>query len=308
MKRAGEFELIDAFLAELPHPRAPHGPGDDAAVVPAARLALCVTTDAVVDGVHFSRPAFSLADVGHKALAVNLSDLAAMGARPTWWLCALGLPRRFTRPQVVALARGMAPLALRYHLSLVGGNVTTSPVLTVTLTLAGEAKRPLLRSGAKAGDLLYVSGVLGAAAAGLSMLGRHGASRALVAAQKRPHPQVELGMAAARWASAAIDLSDGLLGDLGHLCAASSVGANLETARLPLPPEAPAKRALQWALNGGEDYQLLLAIPPRHALRFEHAARRLGIRVSCIGATQPGRTVTVDGKPARGKSFDHFRR
>jgi len=151
----GEFKLIDTFVRALPHARAPRGPGDDCAVLPGG---LCVTTDALVDSVHFTRPAFSLEDIGHKALATNLSDLAAMGAKPAWWLCALGLPTGFT--DVAALARGMRPLARRYGLTLIGGNVTRSPVLSLTLTLAGVAKRPLLRSGARAGDLVYVGGWL----------------------------------------------------------------------------------------------------------------------------------------------------
>ncbi len=304
MKRAGEFELIDAFVGELPHPHAPRGPGDDTAVLPSGRGKLCVTTDAVVEGVHFSLPKFSLADVGHKALAVNLSDLAAMGARPTWWLCALGLPPRFGRTQVVALAGGMAPLARRYRLELVGGNVTASPVLTVTLTLAGEATRPLLRSGAKRSDLLYVSGVLGAAAAGLS---DPDASPSLVRAQRRPTPQVELGLAAAPFASAAIDVSDGLLGDLQHLCDASGCGANVESGLLPLPPSATAARALERALSGGEDYQLLLAIPPRKAAAFERASRGLGVRVTRIGAMRSRRGLTLDGAPGPALGFNHFR-
>jgi thiamine-monophosphate kinase len=310
MSRAGEFELINAFLAQLPHSAAPLGPGDDAAVLPRSRSRVCITTDALVEGTHFSRPAFSLADVGHKALAVNLSDLAAMGARPTWWLCALGLPQRFSRAQVVALAKGMRPLAQRYRLDLIGGNVTASPALTLTLTLAGEAKRPMLRSTARPGDWLYVSGALGSAAAGLAMLIGSQKKRAdFVAAQKRPTPQVELGLAVARWASAAIDVSDGLLADLGHLCNASGVGAHVESLRLPLHPLASRlqpERLLNWALRGGEDYQLLLTVSPREASRLERAARRTGVRLTRIGTIHRQRSLVLDGKRVRPEGFDHF--
>lgn len=296
MKRAGEFELINAFLGQLPHPRPPRGPGDDCAVLPPARAHVCVTTDALVEHVHFTRPSFSLGDIGHKALAVNLSDLAAMGARPTWWLCALGLPRTFTRAHVLALARGMAPLAKQHKLSLLGGNITGSPVLTLSLTLAGEARRPMLRSGARPGDLLFVSGLLGSAAAG-----RFLRVPALVAAQRRPAPQVKLGLTAARWASAAIDVSDGLLADLGHLCAASGVGADLDSHALPLHPAVRrSARGLQWALTGGEDYQLLLAVPARHRARFA--------ALSCIGTIRAGRGLSLDGQRVSPKGFDHFRR
>lgn len=290
MKRASEFELINAFLSALPHPRAPYGPGDDAAVVKPTRLPVCITTDAVVEGVHFTRPFFTLADIGHKALAVNLSDLAAMGARPTWWLCALGLPKDFTRANILALARGMAPLAKQHRLSLIGGNVTASNALTLTLTLAGEAQRPLLRSGARPGDLLYVSGTLGAAAAGLTHR-----KPDLVAAQKRPTPQVQLGLSAAGFASAAIDVSDGLLADLHHLCAASNVGAELDSTRIPIHPGL----TLDAALTGGEDYQLLVAVPPRHGEQARSFTR--------IGALKKARGITVDGSPVHPKGFDHFR-
>lgn len=294
MKRAGEFELINAFLSALPHPRAPFGPGDDAAVLSPTKQNLCLTTDALVENVHFTRPFFSLADIGHKALAVNLSDLAAMGARPTWWLCALGLPKSFTRAQLVSLAKGMAPLARQHHLKLLGGNLTSSPVLTITLTVAGEANRPLLRSTARPGDLLFVSGSLGAAAAGL-----HRKTPTLVTAQKRPLPQVALGLAAAHIASAAIDVSDGLLADLGHLCAASHVGANVHSASLPIHSALrQERRALEWALTGGEDYQLLISAPPKH---------RLIPGFTRIGEIVKRCAVTLDGQPAPEKGFDHFR-
>jgi thiamine-monophosphate kinase len=296
MKRAGEFELINAFLSALPHPRAPRGPGDDAAVLPPSRDSVCITTDAVVEDVHFTRPLFSLADIGHKALAVNLSDLAAMGARPTWWLCALGLPKDFTRAEVVALARGMEPLAKAHRLALIGGNITASKALTLTITLAGEARRPLLRSGARPGDLLFVSGALGAAAAGLSRK-----TPALVAAQKRPQPQVKLGLGVARWASAAIDVSDGLIADLGHLCASSKVGANVHSSAVPIHPALRGSiDALHLALTGGEDYQLLITVPPRHAARVDPAFTRIG------EITKP-RAVTLDGQRTAAKGFDHFR-
>ncbi len=285
-----EFEGIDIFTALLPHPRAPHGPGDDCAVLPATGPT-CLTTDAVVENIHFTRRTFSLADIGHKALAVNLSDLAAMGAKPTWWLCALGLPKRFTAKDLRALATGMRPLALEHGLQLLGGNVTSSPVLTLTLTLAGETTRPLLRSTAKPGELLYVTGTLGGAAAGLHL-------PKLRAMQRRPTPQVKLGLQAARRnASAAIDISDGLLADLGHLCKASGVRANLASAALPIHAAiASHARGLDWALNGGEDYQLLVS-----------TGRDPGPGFTCIGEVLKGEGVTVDGRAIPSKGFDHFR-
>lgn len=283
----GEFQLIDAFVAELPHRPSPRGPGDDAAVL--GRL--CVTTDALVEGVHFTRPAFTLADVGWKALATNLSDLAAMGARPAWWLCALGLPKGFTGAQARRLAGGMRPLAERYRLELAGGNVTSSPVLTVTLTLAGTARRPMLRSLARPHQLIYVAGELGEA----TDLGSR--------AQRRPLPLVEEGLLAARYASACVDVSDGLLQDLAHVCTASGVGAALDSRRLP------ARRGLPRALGGGEDYALVMAVPARRALALERAWRRAQARVPLtrVGAFTQARGLLLDGRPVRPRGFDHLR-
>jgi thiamine-monophosphate kinase len=272
-----EFSLIDSFVRALPHSKSPRGPGDDAAVLGK----LCVTTDALVEGVHFTRPPFTLEEVGYKALAVNLSDLAAMGAKPSWWLCALGLVDGFTQADVEALARGMRPLAVKHRLELAGGNITRSPALSLTLTLAGTAKKPLLRSGAKAGDLIYLAGVIGEAA-DLGSL-----------AQRRPIPLVAEGQLAARYATACIDVSDGLLQDLGHVLTASGVGAELDSAALP------------GKLPGGEDYALVLAVPPRKAKALERAWKST-TRLTRIGAFTKARGLRLDGKPVSPQGFDHF--
>ncbi|MBK7857256.1 MAG: thiamine-phosphate kinase [Archangiaceae bacterium] len=272
-----EFELIRHFVNALPHARAPRGPGDDAAVL--GRL--CVTTDALVEGVHFRRPPFSLEDVGWKALATNLSDLAAMGARPEWWLCALGLPRGFSKADAAALARGMRPLAVKHGLALVGGNVTSSPVLSLTLTLAGSARRPLLRSGAKPGDVIYVAGGLGEAVDLKSK------------AQRRPVPLVNEGLLAARYARAAIDVSDGLLQDLTHVLEASRVGAELTGGTFPE--------------HTGEDYALLLAVAPARAKAFERAWTSAA-PLRRIGTFTARRGLRVDGRPVAPRGFDHLKK
>ena len=311
-----EFSLIDAFVEPFGVAKAPRGPGDDCAVLPTREGALCVTTDAVVQGVHFTRPAFSLGDVGHKALAVNLSDLASMGARPVWFLVALGLPRGFSFADVRRLGRGMAPLAKAHGIALAGGNVTSASELSVTVTAAGEVEAgvALLRSGARAGDLLYVSGTLGDARLGLEKLGQGRRSRA-VGRQKRPVPKVALGRVAARFASAGIDVSDGLGQDLGHLCKASGVGAEVELARLPLSREVighagDAQRAALFAVAGGEDYELLLAVPPSRAQAFERACARMGEEVGRIGRLLRGSGVTLRGSDGQGvpvpRGYDHF--
>jgi len=308
----GEFDFIRRFLAHFPRARVPVGPGDDCAVLAPQRGAQCVTTDAVVEDVHFTRAAFSPEDIGHKALAVNLSDLASMGAAPRWFVCALALPRDLPVRELSGLARGMAALASAHGIALVGGNFTSARELSVTITAAGELSRaPLTRAGARPGDLLYVSGTLGDARLGLMQL-REGLRRgAAVRRQRRPEPRVALGRLAARYASAALDVSDGLAQDLGHLCTASGVRAELELERLPL--SAAVKKALgpQGALAGGEDYELLLAVPPARGRAFERACAQGGHAITRIGRFSEGRGwVSRDGTgrvlpPPEG--FDHFR-
>ncbi len=309
---ASELERIARFLRPFSLPAAPAGPGDDCAVLPRPRGNECVTTDALVDGVHFVRGVFAPADVGHKALAVNLSDLAAMGATPRWFVCALGLPGDVSASELDGIARGMAALARAHGIALVGGNVTRAPVLTLTLTAAGTVRsRALLRSGARPGDLLYVSGELGSARAGFE---RKDAPASLVKRQRRPEPRVELGLIATRFATAAIDVSDGLGQDVRHVCDASRVGVLIEAQALPvsaaLVRAVGRERALAYALAGGEDYELALAVPARRASGFERACREKKQKVSLVGRFTAARACQVrraDGRtqplPA---GFDHF--
>jgi thiamine-monophosphate kinase len=313
----GEFERISRFLRHFEKARALVGPGDDCAVVrPRANRDLCLTTDALVEGVHFFRPAFSFEDIGHKALAANLSDLAAMGARPSFCLCALQLPASVTAVQLDGLARGMARLARAAGLPLVGGNFSRAAELSVTLTLGGEVRRAgaLTRAGGRPGDLLFVSGTLGDARLGLEqLLADPTAEGAAVRRQKRPAPRLGLGLLARRFATAAIDLSDGLSQDLGHLCTASGVGAVVTLGRLPLSravKQAKGSAAALFAAEGGEDYELLLAVPPRRASAFVQACGADGQKVAGIGELASGRAIVFegpDGRPVeRPGGFDHF--
>lgn len=314
-----ERALIDAFLSRFDAPgrRAQLAAGDDCAVLPPSKDALCVTTDALVERVHFTLPAFSLEDVGHKALAVNLSDLAAMGAAPAWFVCAIAMPRSYGRREVTRLAKGMAALARTHGIALVGGNFTAAAELSLTLTAAGHTQpgQALTRAGAKAKDLLYVSGTLGDARVGLRALAEGRGRSALARRQRRPTPRVGLGLLARRFASAAIDLSDGLGADLGHLCRASGVGARVAMEALPLSgalleQTGSVEAARQEAARGGEDYELLLAVPAARARAFEMAARRAGERVTRVGALTSGRAVRF-GTPGRRAvapppGHDHF--
>ena len=308
-----EFALIDRFLARFPRARAVVGPGDDCAVV-RVRGELCVTTDALVEGVHFNA-AFSPEDIGHKALAVNLSDLAAMGARPAWFLCAIAMPKATPTRFLDRLADGMAALARAHRISLVGGNFTAAPELSIAITAAGEVApgKALLRSGGRAGDLLYASGTLGDALLGFERFGGKGRNP-LAVRQRRPDPRIALGRLAARFATASIDLSDGLGQDLGHLCRASKVGARIWLEALPVSKAAvravgrPA--ALEAAARGGEDYELVLAVPPARARAFEAACGRAGEQVSRIGALVPGHGVKLVRPGGRTgpapAGYDHF--
>jgi thiamine-monophosphate kinase len=296
----GEFELIDLFTRALPLAGrgVVLGPGDDAAVLrPAAGEDLVVTVDAVVEGVHFDGRS-TPADVGWKALAVNLSDLAAMGARPVAALVALGLPRGTPAARVRGVARGLGACARRFGTAVVGGNVTRADVLSLTVTVLGAVAedRALLRDGARPGDVVAVTGTLGDAALGLA----RGAAPALARRQRRPTPRLEAGLALAGLVRAAIDVSDGLVQDLGHLCRASGVGARIGVVDLPL--SAAYRRAASRladpyaaALAGGEDYELVVAVAPASLPAARKAAAQAGVVLSPIGRFVRGRGVRVVG-------------
>lgn len=306
-----ELSLIDGFTRQFPLAKPPRGPGDDCAVLPGENGSLCVTVDSLVEDVHFTRRRFSPEDIGHKALAVNLSDLAAMGAKPRWFLCAIALPRDDVG-LLPRIGRGMAALAVRHRISLAGGNLSRARELSITITAAGAVRgRPMLRSGARPGDQLYVSGTLGEAAFGLRSFGKRLRAPRAALRQRRPEPRVALGQLARRFASAALDLSDGLSTDLPRICRASRVGASLESRRLPIGEEAvaalgvDAARAL--AVSGGEDYELLLTIPAARCRAFESACARAGERITCIGEIVGGRDARLDDRPLDGKrGFQHF--
>ena len=326
-----EFELIEAFArATGAAPAPPLGPGDDASLLP-AQSPSCVTVDALLEGIHFRRATSPLLDIGAKALAVNLSDLAAMGARPRWCLVALGIPRGFGLAEARRLGRGLGGLARSTGVAVLGGNVTRALELSLTVTLGGEAppEGPLLRSGARVGDDVWVSGTLGDARLGLGCLERPrgttarrlaahpGRMRAVVRRQRRPTARVGLGRALATLASACIDVSDGLAQDAGHLARASGVQLRIALERLPLSPAvrlaiAGNDQAARFAAAGGEDYELLFTARPSAAGRVRAAARRSGTPVTAIGRVVRGRGALLFdsiGRTVTGlKGFDHLAR
>ncbi|HEY8228936.1 MAG TPA: thiamine-phosphate kinase [Rhodanobacteraceae bacterium] len=292
-----EFDLIARIRDRCAHRRSDValGIGDDAALldVPAGQQ-LVACTDTLVAGVHFP-VATAPEDIGWKSLAVNLSDLAAMGAEPAWALLALTLPDADAR-FVERFADGFAALASKHAVALIGGDTTQGP-LSITVTALGFVPRgaALTRGGAHAGDAVFVTGTLGDAAGALKLLldGRP-TPAALLARLHRPEPRVAAGLALRGVASACIDVSDGLLADLGHVCAASGVGAELDADALPLSSalvanfDAGAYR--QFALAGGDDYELCFAVPPGCEDRVASA-----LAAAACSATRIGRIVEGSG-------------
>jgi thiamine-monophosphate kinase len=307
-----EFQIIDRFLAPFGRggPAVVLGPGDDCALLRATPgTELCVTTDALVEGVHFDPALFSGADIGHKALAVNLSDLAAMGASPRWFVCSVACRPDDVR-RLAAISKGMAGLANRAGIALAGGNFSRADALSLHITAAGEVPRgrALRRTGARPGDLLYVTGTLGDAALGLATMRSGRKPGAAFRRQARPEPRLKVGLAARGLATAAIDISDGLLQDLTHLIQASGVGAVIDARKVPLSRSFRNLAGhLELALTGGEDYELLLSVPPAKARRFEQACLQLGEAVTLIGELVAGGRLQVENAPhLRARGWDHF--
>jgi thiamine-monophosphate kinase len=286
--------------------------GDDCALVrPDAGLELALTTDMLVEGRHFL-PDADPRSLGHKALAVNLSDLAAMGAAPRWALIALALPAA-DEAWLGAFSSGLFALAARYGVDIVGGDTTRAALRTITITAIGQvpAEVALYRAGARPGDDIWVSGELGGASLALSHPEIAEAARRL----HEPEPRVELGERLRGLANAAIDVSDGLAGALADILRRSRVGAVVHYERVPRPA---AFRALKDAdlekdcvLSGGDDYELLFTAAPAHRPDLEALAGELGLALACIGTIRDGdgKLVVLDaqGRPmAVRPAFDHF--
>ncbi|HEX4597716.1 MAG TPA: thiamine-phosphate kinase [Burkholderiaceae bacterium] len=320
-----EFELIARYFTRAGHER--QGIGDDCALIDVGDRTLAITTDSLIEHVHFF-PGVDPASLGHKALAVNLSDLAAAGAQPRCFVLALSLPRA-QAAWLEAFSRAMFELAAREGCELIGGDTTRAariadqdgPV-TICITAIGEVDRSLLRGrgGARAGDDLWVSGELGAAALAVAHAqGRvHLEPLQLSSCQQRldwPQPRVGLGIALRGLASAAIDVSDGLLGDLGHLMERSGVGARVQ---VPEVPRSDALRAMDQPLQrrcvlaGGDDYELLFTASPGARDAVAAAGRKCCVAITRIGVMtkEAGLRLTgdpgIDAADATLSGFDHF--
>jgi thiamine-monophosphate kinase len=318
----GEFGLIAAIAALLPASSvACVGIGDDAAVIRAPDRRVVATTDLLVEGRHFRRNWSAASDIGVKAAAQNFADVAAMGASPTALLVGLAVPGDLLVSWAEDLVRGLAEECARAGASVVGGDVSGADSVMLAITALGDldGREPVTRSGARPGDRLAVAGSLGRSAAGLALLeaGRAGVPgeaglpgqasefEGLVASQRRPQPPYACGPEAADLgATSMIDISDGLVADLGHVAEASGVRLDVETARLPADPELRSAAAAlgadwrRWVLTGGEDHALAATFPPETDLPGHWLV---------IGTAGQGHGVTVDSRPADGlRGWNHF--
>lgn len=304
-----EASIIATVLSHCPphgrhqpptHPAA--GPGDDAALTQAGQV---VTVDLMVEGVHWDGRC-GPEDVGAKLVAVNASDVAAMGCRPTWALLAISLPSSARRAWVNAFARGLGTGLARCGARLIGGDTTgsTGPI-TLSLTMAGQGESVIARSGARPDQDIWVSGCLGVAAAGF-----FDDEPAGLAWWRRPEPPLELGprLAEAGLVSAMMDLSDGLSADLARLCAASGIGARIEPSLLPLHPglDRHSPRGLAQAVAFGEDYQLLFTASPAARDEILDLGRALGLPLTRIGQSTAHRELLFGQQPWPAPLFSHF--
>lgn len=310
-----EFQLIDRYFSRDAGGRVVVGVGDDGAVLELPPDTLLVTVvDTLVAGVHYPDD-FAAFDIGFRAVAVNLSDIAAMGATPSFMTLALTLPAA-DEAWLADFADGLYTAAAEFDVALVGGDTTRGRQTVVSVQLMGyvERGRVLTRSGCRPGDVIYVSGTLGDAAAGLDGLVQGRSDAYLEQRLRRPAARVALGQAVAGIASAAIDVSDGLGADLRHLLAASGCGATVDLGRLPLSaPLSDAcgtERARRYALGGGDDYELCLAVAPTAESAFLAAASACNTPVSAIGRAQAGADLLFElgGAPfaAAADGYRHF--
>jgi len=328
LQEIGEFGLINRIRKWVTSsdPALVQGIGDDVAVIDTGFKALLVTTDILIEDIHFDLSWTDSYTLGRKSLAVNLSDIASMGGTAKYFLISLGLPKNLPLSFVSSFYRGLKKEAKRYQVELIGGDTSLSQKIVINICLLGEGRKKdlLFRKGARAGDDLFVSGTLGDAALGLKILREKRKikeARGLVKKHLCPCPRVELGRAIANhhWATAMIDVSDGLLIDTSHLLEESGVGARIWEEMIPLSRpyqrsiRAFSKDPLQLALSGGEDYELLFTAPPRMRNRILSLVRANKIPITRIGEILPKEEgFLIAGKDGKDYSpsrlgFEHFR-
>jgi thiamine-monophosphate kinase len=326
LSRLGEFGLIERIRRTTPSGHGVRlGIGDDAAWVASKFGSALITSDILIEGIHFNLKWTSLFALGYKTLAVNLSDIAAMGGMPAYLIVSLGIPAKYRSEDIDEFYRGIRFLAAQNGVALVGGDTNVANSLLISACLIGHAPyRPVTRAGAKIGDDIYVTGTLGDSALALKLL-KNSSSQAnrraaayLFVRHHQPTPRLTAGalLARDRLATAMIDVSDGLLQDLGHLCQSSGVGAVIWKEKIPLSPAyrtLAGREGTRYALFGGEDYELLFCARPRARPRIQKLQKRAKVAMSRIGtcvSTCEGITV-VDGQGDRmsthAHGHDHFK-
>lgn len=312
----GEFGLVARITPGLPQgEHTALGPGDDAAVVHARDGRVVATTDVLVEGRHFRFDWSPPYDVGRKAAAQNLADVAAMGARPTALLVGLAAPASFRVADAVLLASGLAYEAARGGASVVGGDTVAAQGVVIAVTALGdlEGRAPVTRSGARPGDVLVVAGCLGGAAAGLAALRAGRTDLAAVGAHRVPDPPYAAGPLLATYgATALIDVSDGLSGDLAHLVESSGVGFEVTVAALPCHPDVAETAAAlgadanAWVVSGGDDHALVATLPESSVDGAVAACAEAGIPLAVVGRAVEGGGITWYGIDAVPPAYDHF--
>jgi len=328
LQEIGEFGLISKIKNWMDASRADvvQGIGDDVAVIEMGEKALLITTDILIEGIHFERSWIDPFRLGEKALAVNLSDIAAMGGIPKHFLISLGLPKTLPFSFISLFYHGLKKMANRFQVDLIGGDTSLSQKIIINICLIGEGikKNLLFRNGAKVGDNLYVSGTLGDAALGLKILQDKGTKRkprGLIDKHLSPNPRIELGQALGKKkiASAMIDVSDGLLSDIFHIIEESKVGARIWEDRIPLSSLyrrwvwTYSKAPYRIALSGGEDYELLFTASPKWEDVILSLARSLNVPITRVGEILPEKegfhVIGKKGKkiPQHRLGFDHFK-
>jgi thiamine-monophosphate kinase len=308
----GEDGLVELLRKRFPSPSGVVGIGDDAAVLPRSDERVVLATDTLVRDVDFDLRYFSGEDLGWKTLAVNLSDLAAMSARPTYAVVTLCLPPDTSVGFVAAVIDGLEGCAQTFGVHVVGGDISNSPVLSLGVTLLGIVQRPVLRSGAEVGDAVCVTNALGGSAGGLTLLREDPAARGpLVERHLRPLPRVAEGaLLGAGGVTAMIDVSDGLVLDLFRLLSVSRRGCSVRSTSIPVDPGFPEGwDGLRAALFGGEDFELLFTAPQERVVDLRAALGTLGTAVTTIGRVTDG-PPTIDEQPLEElleETWDHLR-
>ena len=312
---SSEFEIIDRYFKKKMKQTA-LGVGDDAAIINIKKnREIVISSDMLVENVHFLKNA-NPARLGWKSLAVNLSDIAAMGAIPKWATLSISLPK-INHDWLKEFSKGFFKCADQFGIDLIGGDTTKGP-LTISITIMGDIKKnkSLLRSGAKINDDIWVTGQLGMASMGLASLqGKLKLAPSLkvkcIKALETPTPKVLIGSHLSRYANSCIDISDGLVQDLKHVLKASTVGASLLLNEIPCDPFIHTSKKYQFALNGGDDYELLFTAPKKHRLAIEKIAKKTDTAINIIGVITKNKSLKVVDQKGKSisfnkRGFDHF--